>query len=59
LVNLAGGRIKTYKETGKTDAIIGKALWNNIIPRGIVFLLSKIFPSKIFYQEIWCEVIKK
>jgi len=58
LVDLTGGEIKTYKEIGKTDATIGIGLWNNIIPKGIVYLLSKIFSSKTFYQEIWCEIIR-
>lgn len=59
LVDIAGGRIKTYKEIGKTNATIGIGLWNNIIPKGIVYLLSKIFFSKTFYQETWCEVMRK
>jgi SAM-dependent methyltransferase len=59
LVNLAGGKIVTYKELGKIDAKIGMPFWNNIVPKAIVYLLDKIFSSKTFYQEIWCEVIKK
>jgi len=59
IVDLAGGKIKTYSELGKTNATIGIGLWNNIIPKGIVYLLSKIFSSKTFYQEIWCEIVKK
>lgn len=59
LVDLSGGRIRIYKELGKTNAMIGVRMWNSIIPKGIVYLLSKIFPSKTFYQEIWCEVVRK
>jgi len=59
MIDLAGGKVKTYKEIGKTDATIGIHLWNNIIPKGIVYLLNKIYSSKTFYQEIWCEAIKK
>jgi SAM-dependent methyltransferase len=58
LVGLAGGKIKTYEELGKTNATIGIGLWNNIIPKRIVYLLGKIFSSKTFLQEIWCEVVK-
>ena len=59
LVDIAVGEIKTYTELGKTNARTGIGLWNNIIPKGIVYLLSKIFSSKTFYQEIWCEVVRK
>lgn len=59
LVDLAGGKIRTYRELGKTNATVGMGLWNNIIPKGIVYLLGKIFSSKTFYQEMWCEVVKK
>jgi len=59
LVSLSGGEIRSYKELGETNATIGISLWNNIIPKGIVYLLSKIFSSKTFYQEIWCEVVRK
>jgi SAM-dependent methyltransferase len=58
LVNLAGGKIITYKELGKIDAKIGIALWKSLVPKAIVYLLAKIFPSKIFFSTIWCEVIK-
>jgi len=51
-VDLTGGRIKTYKEIGETIATIAIELWNNIIPKVIVYLLNKIFSSKTFYQEI-------
>jgi len=59
IVDLAGGKITTYSELEKTNATIGIGLWNNIIPKRIVYLFSKIFSSKTFYQEIWCEIVKK
>ena len=59
LVNLAGGKIVAYKELGKIDAKISMPLWNNIIPKAVVYLLDRIFSSKTFYSAIWCEVIKK
>lgn len=59
LVDIAGGKIKTYEDMGKTNTTIGIGLWDNIIPKGIVYLLSRIFSSKTFYQEIWCEVVRK
>jgi SAM-dependent methyltransferase len=59
LVGLAGGKIITYQELGRIDAKIGLGFWNNRIPKAIVYLLDKIFSSKVFYSEIWCEVVKK
>ena len=59
LVNLAGGKIVTYKELGKIDATISLPLWNNIIPKAVIYLLDKLFSSKTFYSSIWCEIIKK
>ncbi len=59
IVSLSGGKISCYKDMVLRDATIGVNLWNNRIPRFIVGKLIKIFPSKIFYQEIWCEVVLK
>ncbi len=59
LVDLAGGKIKTYHEAGEINAMKGVPLWTNIIPRGIIFLMDKIFSSKIYYHDIWCEVTPK
>lgn len=59
MVEKAGGEIKTYQEIGEINAMKGVPLWNNIIPRGINFLMSKIFSSKTYYHDIWCEVIPK
>lgn len=59
LVDMAGGKIVTYKEFGAIDAMKGVALWNNIIPKLFNFLLNRIFSSRTFYMEIWCEVMKK
>ena len=59
MVEMAGGEIKTYQEIGEINAMKGVPLWNNIIPRGINFLMSKIFSSKTYYHDIWCEVIPK
>lgn len=58
LVELGGGKIKIYKDVGKINAMIGIHLWNNPIPLKIVHYLNKIFPSKAFYDSIWCEVVK-
>lgn len=57
--DLAGGKVTDYKEFGEINAMIGITLWNNIIPKLIIFLLNKLFSSKTFYIEIWCEVVKK
>ncbi len=59
IIDTVGGEVKTYREFGKRNAMIGIRLWNSIIPKGIIYLLGKIFSSKTFYQEIWCEIIKK
>lgn len=58
IVSLSGGKISNYKDMVLRDATIGVNLWNNRIPRFIVEKLIKIFSSKNFYQEIWCEVTK-
>ncbi len=58
LVELAGGNITKYIEHSEISARILLGLWNNIIPKGIVYVIYKIFPSKKFYQEIWCEVVE-
>ena len=58
IVSLSGGKISDYKDMVLRDATIGANLWNNRIPRFIVGKLNKIFSSKNFYQEIWCEVTK-
>jgi 2-polyprenyl-3-methyl-5-hydroxy-6-metoxy-1,4-benzoquinol methylase len=59
LVALASGEIRTYKEFGEIDAMKGMPLWNNVIPRVLNrIVLKKIFSSKTFYHDIWCEVTK-
>lgn len=57
IVRAAGGKIVKYKELFPINATIGISLWKSKIPKVIVYLLSKIFSSKVFYQEIWCEVV--
>ncbi|MGD0172385.1 MAG: class I SAM-dependent methyltransferase [Halobacteriota archaeon] len=59
IVRLSGGKIRSYKETNKINATVGVNLWNNRIPKGVVLVLSKIFSSKTFYENIWCEVVKE
>ena len=67
LTDLAGGKIKEYKEFGKINPLFGVVLWKNIIPKLFMysfnkismFILSKIFSYEIFYTDIWCEVVKK
>jgi len=56
LVKAAGGRINRYREFGETRATIGRPLWRSKIPKLLTYLLGKVFKSKVFYQEIWCEV---
>lgn len=57
MVDLAGGEIKIYHEAGEINALKGMPLWNNAIPRGINLLMSKIFSSKTYYHDIWCEIV--
>ena len=59
IVRLGGGKIQNYKEMNKINATVGMSLWNNRIPKGVVLVLSKIFSSKTFYENIWCEIVKK
>lgn len=59
IVRLSGGKIRSYKEIIEKNAIVGVSLWNNRIPRTVVFVLSRIFSSKTFYENIWCEVVKE
>jgi hypothetical protein len=56
LIDLAGGEIITYHEAGEINAMKTIGLWNNIIPRGITFLMGKVFSSKTYYHDIWCEI---
>ncbi len=58
LVNLAGGKINSYKEFGEINATIGVDFWNNVIPKLSIYLLERLFSSKSFNQEIWCEIKK-
>ena len=58
-MRLSGGKIRSYKEMTKINATVGINLWNNRIPRTAVFVLSRIFSSKTFYENIWCEVVKE
>jgi len=60
IVNLAGGRIKNWKEWD-ARVIIPIVFFHKRIG---LFLLNPrigkyIFPKKTFYTEIWCEVGKK
>jgi SAM-dependent methyltransferase len=58
IVRLSGGKIRSYKDMQELNATVGMPLWNSRIPRGVDVVLSKIFSSKTFYREIWCEVVK-
>jgi len=58
IVRLSGGKIRSYKDMEKVNATMGLSLWNSRIPKDVVRVLSKIFSSKTFYREIWCEVVK-
>ena len=56
IIKKAGGKIVTQKEIGLIDVSVCASLWKNKIPRNIVKVLRKIFPSKRYYQEMWFEV---
>jgi hypothetical protein len=58
IVRLSGGKIRSYKDIKKVNVTVGISLWNSRIPKGVVLFLSKIFSSRTFYREIWCEVVK-
>ncbi len=62
-----GGRVAEYKELIEIKPVFGVFLWDNIIPQYFMVILSRIFQalfslifsSKKFYNDIWCEVVKK
>lgn len=56
LIDLAGGKVISYEEHDKIDATAGMNLWKNRALRKILFQLKKIFESRTFYAEIWCEI---
>jgi 2-polyprenyl-3-methyl-5-hydroxy-6-metoxy-1,4-benzoquinol methylase len=58
IVRLSGGKIQSYKDMQEINATVGSFMWNSRIPKGVDLVLSKIFSSKTFYREIWCEVVK-
>jgi len=58
IVRLSGGKIRRYKDVAEINATVGTSLWNSRVPRGVVIVLSKIFSSKTFYADIWCEIVK-
>lgn len=59
IVRLSGGKIRSYKEMTKINATVGIHLWDSQMAKRVVFLLSRIFSSKTFYENIWCEVVKE
>ena len=59
VVRLSGGKIRSYRETSEINATLGMSLWNSTIPKRVVSVLSKIFSSRTFYSDIWCEVVKE
>jgi SAM-dependent methyltransferase len=56
MVKEAGGKIVRYMELGKIDATMGTSLWKSRLPKFFVRGLAKVFTSRVFYQEMWCEV---
>lgn len=59
IVNLAKGKIRIYNDIGEIDAAIGINLWNSSIPQFLTLRLKRIFSSKLYYQEMWAEIVKK
>lgn len=60
LVDLAGGKIRNYKELGGLTILRIKMFKKHLVTLILNPKIgSKIFPKNTFYQEIWCEVIKK
>ena len=59
IVRLSGGKIQSYKEITEKNATVGVSLWNSQMAKRVVFVLSRIFSSKTFYENIWCEVVKE
>jgi len=59
IVRLSGGKIQSYKEITEKNATVGVSLWNSQMAKRVVFVLSRIFSSKTFYENIWCELVKE
>ena len=57
LVERSGGRILQYKELIPTDllTVLG-AFSQSLTLARVVQKLMKVFPTKIYHQELWCEV---
>ncbi len=56
LVNASGGTVTAYEEWGVADALVGTRLWNSVAPKAVIWLLARIFSSRRFYGEMWCDV---
>jgi hypothetical protein len=59
IVRLSGGKIRSYKDMAEINATVAMSLWNSRIPQRVILVLFKIFSSKTFYADIWCEVVKE
>lgn len=59
LVAAAGGRVTTYQELVRTDLLSVLGAFNSsYLLRRIVEKLIVVFPTKAYYQELWCELVK-
>ncbi len=58
IIDMSGGKIRRHQGIGWIDATAGVRMWKNRIPREIVSFLGKVFPSEVYFSEMWYEVIK-
>jgi len=59
IVHLSGGEIRSFKELDARNATMAAPLWNSRLPKTVVSVLSRIFSSKTFYENMWYEVVKE
>jgi SAM-dependent methyltransferase len=57
LIELSGGGILQYKELMETDllTVFGAFSQSQALARAMRWLL-RLFPTKVYHQELWCEV---
>ncbi len=58
LVELAGGKVATYRELNPTNVMSVEHFWKGRTPKFAMRIMRAVFESTEFYQEIWCEVVR-
>jgi hypothetical protein len=58
LVDSAGGKVVAYKEMNETNVMAWEQFCNGRSPKYITKVMNSLFSSKMYFQEIWCEIVK-